>query len=182
MSQPHRAREIGLGAVAILIGAALLVGSRGLGAIPGQNYGADTLPRLIAVLAIGTGIAMLIQCLRPKQGSEPDLGAIPDLGAKAGTPDSSGAASAGAGWIRDPRAWARLGTAFALVLGYALFSPLTGFIIAGFTIVAGYALLMGVRPVHAAILGIVAAVALRYAFADILLVPLPRLDLSGFGG
>lgn len=176
MSQPHRAREIGLGAVAILIGAALLVGSRGLGAIPGQNYGADTLPRLIAALAIGTGIAMLIQCLRPKQGSEPDAGA------KAGTPDSSDAASAGAGWIRDPRAWARLGTAFALVLGYALFSPLTGFIIAGFAVVAGYALLMGVRPVHAAILGIVAAVALRYAFADILLVPLPRLDLSGFGG
>ena len=60
MSQPHRAREIGLGAVAILIGAALLVGSRGLGAIPGQNYGADTLPRLIAALAIGTGIAIIL--------------------------------------------------------------------------------------------------------------------------
>jgi hypothetical protein len=80
--------------------------------------------------------------------------------------------------IRAPgHGWARLSR-----WCYALFSPLTGFIIAGFTIVAGYALLMGVRPVHAAILGIVAAVALRYAFADILLVPLPRLDLSGFGG
>lgn len=193
MSQPHQAREIGLGAVSILIGAALLVGSRGLGAIPGQNYGADTLPQLIAFLSIATGIGLLIQTLRPRSGPETPAGdgSRTQIGTQADTqtdtatvlgieaipePDSDTT------WIHDRRAWARLAAAFALVLAYALFSPLTGFIIAGFVVVAGFSLLMGVRPIHAVILGIVAAVALRYAFADILLVPLPRMDLSGFGG
>ena len=163
MSQPHRARDIGLGAVSILIGAALLAGSRGLGAIPGQNYGADTLPKLIAVLAIGIGIAMLIQVLR-QPAAAPGTGDGPT------------------GWIHDPRAWGRLGIGVALVVGYALFSDTTGCVIAGFGVVAGLALLMGVRPLPAIALGIVSAVALRYAFADILLVPLPRLSLSGMGG
>ncbi|RCW82409.1 tripartite tricarboxylate transporter TctB family protein [Paracoccus lutimaris] len=168
MSQPHlnrprRARDIGLGAVSILIGAALLLGSRGFGAIPGQNYGADTLPRLIALLAIGTGIAMLIQVLR----------------APAAPPGDSGPST---GWIHEPRAWGRLGIGLALVLGYALFSETTGFVIAGFGVVAGLALLMGVRVLPAIALGIVSAIALRYAFADILLVPLPRLSLPGTGG
>lgn len=182
MSQPHQAREIGLGAVSILIGAALLVGSRGLGAIPGQNYGADTLPRLIAALSIATGIGMLIQALRPRSGPETpaEPGTGPETGPEMGTAAMPEPGS-DTGWIRDPRAWARLAGAFALVLAYALFSPLTGFIIAGFVVVAGFSLLMGVRPVHAVILGIVAAVGLRYAFADILLVPLPRMDLPWMG-
>lgn len=183
MSQPHQARDIGLGAVSILIGAALLVGSRGLGAIPGQNYGADTLPQLIAALAIATGIAMLVQAFRRGRGAGP--GTLPDSAPDTApdmAPESPPAPENDSGWIRDPRAWARLAGAFALVLAYALFSPLTGFLIGGFVVVAGFALLTGVRPLHAVILGIVAAVVLRYVFADILLVPLPRMDLSGLGG
>lgn len=170
MSQPHRARDIGLGAVSILIGAALIVGSRGLGAIPGQNYGADTLPRLIAVLSIGVGIAMLIQALR-QPSADPDTDPAPPGGDDDGTR-----------WFRDPRAWGRLAIGLALVTGYALFSSMTGFVIAGFAVVAGLALLMGVRVLPAIALGLVAAFALRYAFADILLVPLPRLSLPGMGG
>lgn len=169
MSQPHRAREIGLSAVSILIGAALLIGSRDLGAIPGQNYGADTLPRLIAALSIATGIAMLVRALRPRP--RPDA-----------APASPAEPDGATGWARHPRIWARLAGAVALVLAYALISPVTGFVVAGFVVVAGFSLLTGVRPLHAAILGIVAALVLRYVFADILLVPLPRMDLSGFGG
>lgn len=174
MSQPHQAREIGLGAVSILIGAALLVGSRDLGAIPGQNYGADTLPRLVALLSIGVGIAMLIQSLRPRRGATTDQPA--DRPA-----DQPGDATSTAGWLGDPLAWLRLGAAAGLILAYALFSPITGFVIAGIAVVAGFALLLGVRPVYAAILGITAALVLRYVFADILLVPLPRMDLPWMG-
>lgn len=174
MSQPHQAREIGLGAVSILIGAALLVGSRDLGAIPGQNYGADTLPRLVALLSIGVGIAMLIQALRPRRGATTDQPADQPT-------DQSADATSAAGWLRDPLAWLRLGAAAGLILAYALFSPITGFVIAGIAVVAGFALLLGVRPVYAAILGITAALVLRYVFADILLVPLPRMDLSWMG-
>lgn len=174
MSQPHQAREIGLGAVSILIGAALLVGSRDLGAIPGQNYGADTLPRLVALLSIGVGIAMLIQALRPRRGAT--TGKPTDQ--PADHPDDAASAT---GWLRDPLAWLRLGAAAGLILAYALFSPITGFVIAGIAVVAGFALLLGVRPVYAAILGITAALVLRYVFADILLVPLPRMDLPWMG-
>lgn len=170
MSQPHQAREIGLGAVSILIGAALLVGSRDLGAIPGQNYGADTLPRLVALLSIGVGIAMLIQALRPRRVATADQPA-----------EQPGDASGATGWLRDPLAWLRLGAAAGLILAYALFSPITGFVVAGIAVVAGFALLLGVRPVYAAILGITAALVLRYVFADILLVPLPRMDLPWMG-
>lgn len=178
MSQPHQAREIGLGAVSILIGAALLVGSRNLGAIPGQNYGADTLPRLVALLSIGVGIAMLIQALRPRRGAT--TGKPTDQPVDQPTDQSADAAGA-AGWLRDPLAWLRLGAAAGLILAYALFSPITGFVVAGIAVVAGFALLLGVRPVYAAILGITAALVLRYVFADILLVPLPRMDLPWMG-
>ncbi|KGJ06344.1 Tripartite tricarboxylate transporter TctB family protein [Paracoccus halophilus] len=164
MSQPHQAREIGLGTVSILIGAALIVGSRDLGAIPGQDYGADTLPLLIAGLSIAVGIAMLVRALR------------------AGPVRADATPGDNPGWVRDRRAWLRLAAGLALVLAYALISPVAGFVIAGLVVVAGLALLMGVRPLPALILGIVAALALRYAFADILLVPLPRISLPGFGG
>lgn len=170
MSQPHQAREIGLGAVSILIGAALLVGSRGFGAIPGQDYGADTLPRLIAGLSIAVGIAMLIQALRARRSPADS----PGTGLSGDDADQTG-------WIRDSRAWLRLIAGTGLILAYALFSPMTGFVIAGFTVVAGLALLLGVRPVWAVFIGIIAAVALRYVFADILLVPLPRMDLPWMG-
>lgn len=165
MSQRHQTREIGLGVISILIGVALILGSRGLGAIPGQDYGADTLPRVIAVFSICVGIAMLIQALRPRHMA-----------------DSASAAEGDTDWMRNINAWLRLAGGLALVIAYALFSPVTGFVIAGFVTVAGLALLMGVRPLYSVILGIVAAFVLRYLFADLLLVPLPRMSLPGPGG
>lgn len=165
MIRPRNARDTGLGVTSILIGVALLIGSRGLGAIPGQDYGADTLPFVIAMMALGVGIAMLVQTFRTHPVTEP--ASLADDTQKA---------------PRNRAAWLRLAGGLALMLGYALFSEMTGFIISGFVVVTGLALLMGVRVHFALILGIIAAVSLRYVFADMLLVPLPRMSLPGIGG
>ena len=149
-----RLREGVIGSFTVLVGILMWLAARKLVAIPGQIYGAGSLPRVIAVLAVAVGAAQIIVALR-----QPTTQIAPDQQ----TP-----------WLDQPRSWLRLGAAIGLMFLYALLAPISGFVIAATLLVAGTALLLGVRWWVALILAVTAAVLLREIFVGGLMVPLPR--------
>ncbi|MDO5603629.1 MAG: tripartite tricarboxylate transporter TctB family protein [Paracoccus sp. (in: a-proteobacteria)] len=144
-----------IGALAIMAGLILFFAARSLIAIPGQQYGAGSMPRMIAFLSILIGAAMVWTGLRggdaPADTDEPRHD-----------------------WASQPAAWGRLLAAIGLMLFYIIASRPLGFLPVAFVIVAGMALLLDVRLWVAVLLGVVSALVLRYIFGVLLMVPLPR--------
>lgn len=162
-------RDLVLGAVCLTVAAALIWMSRDLTAIPGQHYGADTLPKVIAGLSAGIGLWMIAGGLRRGTGPDP----------RNDPPGEQAAALRDPHWAGKPLSWLRLAAAVGLVLAYMILSPPLGFLPAALVMVLGMLLLMGVRPLTALIVAVPAAIVMRYAFADLLLVPLPRSPFLG---
>ncbi|MDS9466727.1 tripartite tricarboxylate transporter TctB family protein [Paracoccus sp. MBLB3053] len=142
-----------LGVLTLLAGGALFIASLQFSPIPGQKYGAETLPRVVSFLAAGIGLSMLIKGMASEKGQR--LVVVSD-------------------WARSPAAWARLIGAIALILGYIWFSDLLGFPIAGFALVFALLLLAGTRPLLALPLALATVIILQLSFGKLLLVPLPR--------
>jgi hypothetical protein len=83
-------------------------------------------------------------------------------------------APAGAGGVAAPDSRRRVGAAAALLVGYCLLLPWTGFPLAAFLFTALLLRGLGARWTAALGLGIVSAAAAYYLFAVLLGVPLPR--------
>lgn len=165
-------RDLVLGTICLTVAGALVWMSRDLTAIPGQHYGADTLPNVIAALSAATGLWMIVSGLRGGTGASPgddELAAAQTEAAALRDPH----------WARKPSSWLRLAAAVVLVLAYMVLSPPFGFLPAALVMVLGMLLLMGVRPLTALLVAVPAVIATRYAFADLLLVPLPRSPFLG---
>jgi hypothetical protein len=162
-------RDLVLGAICLFLAGALVWMSRDLTAIPGQHYGADTLPKVVAGLSALIGLWMVVGGLRGGTDPAPH----DDL------PGEQAAALRDPHWAGKPSPWLRLAAAVGLVLAYMVLSPPFGFLPAALVMVLGLLLLMGVRPLTALLVAVPAVIAIRYAFGDLLLVPLPRSPFLG---
>ena len=79
-----------------------------------------------------------------------------------------------ADWTGDPRAWARVGGAIALVLFYIFGADYLGFVITCALILVALFLMLGVRWWLAIVIALVVTITIERSFGSLLLVPLPR--------
>ena len=151
--------DLSLGLLAILGAAAIFLSARGFEPIPGQTYGAGTMPRAIALLCLGVGLFL------------------------AGRAVARGARRPGASladWARRPSAVAGLLLALGLVVAYILLAGATGFVPIAVALMTALMLALRVRPLTAIAVSLLAALLIQQAFGRLLLVPLPRSPLLPF--
>ncbi|MCF3934689.1 tripartite tricarboxylate transporter TctB family protein [Acuticoccus sp. M5D2P5] len=151
--------DLSLGLIVLIGGIAVFLSALQFTPIPGQAYGADTMPRVIGAGTIILGLVLIVR------GVMTD-GMVPRL--------------ARAEWAHSPRAILNLLIAIALVILYIVFSPSIGFVICALALQLALMLMRGVRPIPAIIVSIIATVVIQQAFGRLLLVPLPRNAAFGF--
>ena len=154
-----RMNDLTLGLVVLAGAAAIVLSALQFSPIPGQSYGAETMPKAIALLAFGLGTFMV------------------------GKSFATGERRPGvalAGWTRSSASLFGLFAALGLVLAYILFSGTIGFVPMAFVVTAGLMLVLGVRPLTAIPVSLIAVVIIQQAFGRLLLVPLPRSAMLGF--
>lgn len=122
--------------------------------MPGQQYGADVFPRLVA---IGLGAFSLMLVWRGWKYSAP------------GTPWL-----AIAPWARDPRTRGNFILAFVLTIAYVVLDDVVGFVPLGIAILMILFLRQGVEWRRGAIVAVVTVLVTQVAFGTLLRVPLPR--------
>ncbi|HWL55275.1 MAG TPA: tripartite tricarboxylate transporter TctB family protein [Paracoccus sp. (in: a-proteobacteria)] len=142
-----------LGALTLLGGIVLFFAARQFSPIPGQKYGAETLPTVIAGLAVIVGIWLIVQGLVTERGA-PFAVALD--------------------WAAEPQAWAKVIATAVLIIVYILAVDYVGFTISSIVLVAGMMLLTGTRPLTALPVSVIAVIVVQFAFGKMLLVPLPR--------
>lgn len=153
--------ELHLGVLTALGGIALLFASAHFAPLPGQAYGAGTMPRLIGWCSILLGVFMVATSLRHLPGMlKPQL----------------------SDWVGKPRlALAALAT-IATIVFYILFSEVLGFIPVSFISLLALMLVLRTRPVTAVLASAVTTLVVYYCFSRLLMVPLPRTDFLSFLG
>jgi putative tricarboxylic transport membrane protein len=154
-----RMNDMTLGLVVIAGAVAIFLSALQFSPIPGQSYGAETMPRTIALLAFGLGIFIVGKSIA-KGERRPGV----DL----------------AQWTRSPASLGGLIAALGLVLAYILFSEAIGFLPMAFVVTAGLMLVLRVRPIAAISVSLLAILVIQQAFGRLLLVPLPRSAMLGF--
>jgi hypothetical protein len=152
-----RRGDLLIGLITLVGGLVLFALARPFGPMPGQNYGAGTLPRLVAVLAVMVGGALVFKATRP-------------------TLTGSGATVAEPVRPVDRAGILRLAASFGLMVGHLLLLRPLGFVPASVLLVGGIAMLLGRRWWEAALLAILSTLAIRWVFVQWLSVPLPRTD------
>ncbi|BCP53427.1 hypothetical protein K32_20440 [Kaistia sp. 32K] len=153
--------ELHLGVLTALGGIVLLFASAHFVALPGQAYGAGTMPRLIGWCAILLGGFMTATSLRhlPRM-LKPHL----------------------ADWVRKPRLALSALASLAVIVFYILFADTLGFIPTSFLALTALMLLLRTRPLTAVLAGAVTTLAVYYGFSRMLMVPLPRTEFLSFLG
>ncbi|WP_279480149.1 tripartite tricarboxylate transporter TctB family protein [Aureimonas sp. SK2] len=154
-----RLNDLFLSLLVLAFGIAILVSAYGFSPIPGQQYGADTMPKAIGVCTIALGLFM--------------AGHAVISGERLPRVDF-------ADWTRRPSVLFGIAVALALVAFYVAASPLLGFLPAAFVVMTAFMLVRRVRPLVAVPVSALAAVLIHEAFGRLLLVPLPRGEFSGF--
>lgn len=144
-----------LGVLTLLAGMALFIASRQFSPIPGQKYGAETLPAVIAGLAMLVGIWLIVQGLVTERGAP--LAVALD-------------------WAGEPRTWGKLLATALLIVAYILVVDRLGFALSSVILVAAMMLLTGARPLTGLLISVIAVIVVQLAFGKMLLVPLPRGD------
>lgn len=145
--------DVSLGLVVLAGGIAILVSAFQFTVIPGQSYGADTMPKVIGGATIILGLVLVAK-------------GIIAGGFRLGI--------AFAPWARSPASLAVLALAIGLIVAYIAASPHLGFLVTAFLIQAALMLSRGVKPLPAVAVAVVATVVIQQAFGRLLLVPLPR--------
>lgn len=156
-----RLSEFQLGVLTALLAAVLLYASGAFNPIPGQDYGAGTMPRLIACCGIALGLYMIVSSLKTLPGAlKPHL----------------------AEWTGRRRSVLSALGVLAVILFYILFSETLGFIPTSFIGLFGLMLALGSRPLVAGLASLATTMVVYYAFSRMLLVPLPRTEWLSFLG
>jgi putative tricarboxylic transport membrane protein len=153
--------DLHLGVLTALLSAVLLFYSWNFAAIPGQAYGAGTLPRLLGYAGILLGCIMIVQGL--VGGREQWRAHLAD-------------------WVRSPRSVAGVLAIIGVIVFYIFFSPVLGFLPTAVIVMLVPMLILRVNPLIAIAVAIVMAFFVRYAFGQLLLVPLPRSPFLPFLG
>ncbi|MBP0617209.1 tripartite tricarboxylate transporter TctB family protein [Jiella mangrovi] len=148
-----------LGLLVLVAGVAIYVSALGFTDIPGQAYGAGTMPRAIALFAVCLGLSMIGRAV-VAGARMPRLELAP--------------------WVRAPRPVVSALVAIALVVFYIAAAPAIGFVPASLVVMAVLMLTLRTRPVTAIAVSIAACVVIQQAFGRLLLVPLPRSEFLGF--
>lgn len=153
--------ELHLGILAALGGIILLFSSAHFGPLPGQAYGAGTMPRLIGWCAILLGCFMVATSLKHlKEMTKPHL----------------------ADWVRTPRLALAALASLAVVVFYILFSETLGFMPTSFISLVCLMLVLRTRWLTAVLASLVTTLVVYYGFSRMLMVPLPRTEFLSFLG
>lgn len=154
-----RVTDLTLGILTLLGGVAIFLSAMNFQAIPGQSYGAGTMPRAIAVVTALVGLFMIAQALRSGDRA---------LGLRL------------ADWARSGAALGRVAIVLGLIAGYILISPLAGFLPTAVAVMVIAMLTLGTRLPVALIVSVLAALVIQQSFGKLLLVPLPRSAFLSF--
>ncbi len=128
--------------------------------MPGQEYGADVFPRLVA-LGLGGFSLMLVW-----------------RGWKANRPGAKWAEIAP--WVRDPHTRGTFILAFVLTIAYVMLSETVGFIPLGLGILMVLFLRQGVPWRRGMVVAVTMVLGTQVTFATLLRVPLPRGILTDY--
>jgi putative tricarboxylic transport membrane protein len=157
---PVRVNEAVIGA--LLIGLALAVFSvtASFPRIPGQPYGPDLFPRVIAGMLALSGVLMIIRgvAIKPRH----PIVAVAD-------------------WARSPRAAGAIALTLSAIVGYILVSDTLGFVITAAIMLAVLMLYLRVSLATAMIASIATTLIVEYTFGSLMRIPLPRGYLVVFG-
>jgi hypothetical protein len=145
--------DLALGVLLLFGAVAVLVSSLFFSPIPGQAYGADTMPKAIGIVGLALSLVLIARALR----------------AGARVPSVTRA-----DWARSPRALGTFALTLALVVAYIALSDSLGFIPVATAILIVLMVALGVRSLVAVPVAIAAAFLIQAAFGRVLLVPLPR--------
>lgn len=145
--------DVLLGLMVLAGGIAIYVSSLGFTPIPGQAYGAETMPRTLALLCVGLGLFITVRGM-VVAGWRPGL--------------------AFADWARSPTSLIALAITILAILAYILLAPKLGFVPVGFAVLLVLMLTLRTPPLAAVLVSLVAVIVVQQAFGRILLVPLPR--------
>ncbi|OSP55394.1 tripartite tricarboxylate transporter TctB family protein [Pseudoruegeria sp. SK021] len=154
-----RVTDLTLGILTLLGGIAIYLSAMNFQAIPGQEYGAGTMPRAVAFVTGLTGLYMIVEAIMS---------------------GNRGIGFRFAEWTRSGAALARVATVLLLILGYILVSPIVGFVPTTIVVLVVAMLTLGTRLVPAVIVSVVATIVIQQSFGKLLLVPLPRSDFLSF--
>ena len=149
-----RLSDFALGLIVLAAGIAIYLSSLSFTPIPGQAYGAETMPRTIALGTVLLGVFLIARgAMRLR--TEPWL-AISD-------------------WTGQSGPLLRIGFAILLVVLYIAFSDQIGFVVSAFVLMLGLMLAMRANPLIAIAAAALATIVAQQAFGRLLLlVPLPR--------
>lgn len=145
--------DLTLGLLVLLGAVAVLLSSLQFSPIPGQAYGADTMPKAIGLVALILSLVLIARALRAGER-------VPSVSR--------------ADWAHSPRALATFALTLALVVAYIVLADTVGFLPVAVGILVVMMLALGVRPLTAVVIAVVAALVVQFAFGRLLLVPLPR--------
>lgn len=147
------------GAVLLLLGVTILVHVQSFPKIPGQQVGPALMPGTISVGLIACGVLLVISGWR-KRATEPWTET--------------------ADWMRSGRHL----LAFAAIVGgiaaYVWLAEPLGFLVVGPVLLFVWFVILGIRPLPAAAIAVIAALVIWFAFYKLLRVPLPWGLLTKF--
>jgi putative tricarboxylic transport membrane protein len=153
--------ELHLGILTALGGIVLLFASAHFAALPGQAYGAGTMPRLLGWCAILLGCFMVATSVKH----------LPEM-LKPHLSD----------WVRTPRLALAALASLAVIVFYILFSETLGFIPTSFVSLVGLMLVLRTRWMTAVLASAATTLVVYYGFSRMLMVPLPRTEFLSFLG
>jgi len=148
-----RVNEAVIGALLLALAAAVFSITASFPRIPGQPFGPDLFPRVIAG---GLAVAGVLLALRGLL-SRPRL--------PFATP---------APWARSPRAAGAVLLTVAAMVFYILAADTLGFVIAAFVLLLALMLYLRVRPLTALLASAATTLVVEYTFGGMMRIPLPR--------
>lgn len=154
-----RVTDLTLGLLTLLGGIAIYLSAMSFHAIPGQAYGAGTMPRAIALVTGLVGLFIIVKAVISGER-------LPGLELDA--------------WTKSKAALFRVAAVLGLIVFYILAAPWLGFLPTAFLVMVAAMLILGVRLPTALITSAVTAVVIQQSFGKLLLVPLPRNEFLSF--
>jgi len=147
------------GAVLLLLGVAILVHVQSFPKIPGQQVGPALMPGTLSVGLIACGVLLMISGWR-KRATEPWTET--------------------ADWIRSGRHLLAFAAIIGGIVAYVWLAQPLGFLIVGPVLLFVWFVILGIRPLPATAIAVVATLVIWFAFYKLLRVPLPWGVLTKF--
>lgn len=144
-----------VGAIFIALAAFMIQQSFSFPGFPGQDYGPNLFPRIIAGGMILCALALIAKGFRARSAGVAPWVALDD-------------------WTRSPKHIASFALMIAAMVFYVFASEFLGFIITAFVIQLVLFLWFAVRPVTALVVATVSTLVVQYFFVSLMRVPLPR--------